>query len=354
MKFTFNHNNFNVLDLDRSISFYEKALGLKPVREKVADDGSFKLVYLSDGVTGHTLELTWLRDRKEPYNLGENEFHLALAVEDMGSIRKWAVSVMKILPWAFILFPIRIITGLKLFRRNSMNPVFQWTAQIIGEDGVELLSRKTAAVFGLGGVGSYAAEALVRAGVGHLIFIDKDSVDISNVNRQLVADVSTLGRLKADVMAERALRVNPDCDVKVLPVYYRPDDTSFIENLHADFIIDAIDDVPAKISIICECDRLHIPVISSMGTGNRLHPEMLEITDIYKTSVCHLARKIRKVLKEKRIRHLPVVYSKEVPCKIVGEDHAPGSVSFVPPVSGMMMAGYAVRKLLEGHMPKQG
>lgn len=101
-----------------------------------------------------------------------------------------------------------------------MNPVFQRTAQIIGEDGVELLSRKTAAVFGLGGVGSYAAEALVRAGVGHLIFIDKDSVDISNVNRQLVADVSTLGRLKADVMAERALRVNPDCDVQVLPVYY--------------------------------------------------------------------------------------------------------------------------------------
>ena len=220
-----------------------------------------------------------------------------------------------------------------------MNPVFQRTARMIGEDGVELLSRKTAAVFGLGGVGSYAAEALVRAGVGHLIFIDKDRVDVSNVNRQLVADVSTLGRLKAEVMAERALRVNPNCDVKVLPAYYRPDD---------------IDDVPAKISIICECDRLHIPVISSMGTGNRLHPEMLEITDIYKTSVCHLARKIRKVLKEKRIRHLPVVYSKEVPCKIVGEDHAPGSVSFVPPVSGMMMAGYAVRKLLEGHMPKQG
>lgn len=105
-----------------------------------------------------------------------------------------------------------------------MNPVFQRTARIIGEDGVELLARKTAAVFGLGGVGSYAAEALARAGVGHLIFIDKDSVDVSNVNRQLVADVSTLGRLKADVMAERALRVNPDCDVKVLPVYYRPDD----------------------------------------------------------------------------------------------------------------------------------
>lgn len=110
-----------------------------------------------------------------------------------------------------------------------MNPVFQRTARMIGEDGVELLLRKTAAVFGIGGVGSYAAEALVRAGVGHLIFIDKDRVDVSNVNRQLVADISTLGRLKADIMAERALRVNPDCDVKVLPVYYRPSDRSFIE-----------------------------------------------------------------------------------------------------------------------------
>ena len=235
-----------------------------------------------------------------------------------------------------------------------MNPAFQRTARIIGEDGISLLSQKTVAVFGLGGVGSYAAEALVRAGVGHLIFIDKDCVDISNINRQLVADVSTIGRLKAEVMAERAHRVNEFCDVKVMPVYYRPEDSGFIESLHADFIIDAIDDVPAKIAIIPECDGMKIPPISSMGTGNRLCPEMLEITDIYKTSVCHLARKIRKILKEKRIRHLPVVYSKEVPCKIVGEEHAPGSVSFVPPVSGMMMAGYAVRKLLEGHMPKQG
>lgn len=358
MKFTFNHNNFNVLDLDRSISFYEKALGLKPVREKVADDGSFKLVYLSDGVTGHTLNSPGCATEKNRIIWEKmNSIWLLpwrIWKPPTRSIRKWAASVMKIPPWAFILFPIRIIIGLKLFRRNRMNPVFQRTARIIGEDGVELLSRKTAAVFGLGGVGSYAAEALVRAGVGHLIFIDKDSVDISNVNRQLVADASTLGRLKADVMAERALRVNPDCDVQVLPVYYSPGDRSFIENLHADFIIDAIDDVPAKISIVCECDRLHIPVISSMGTGNRLRPEMLEITDIYKTSVCHLARKIRKILKEKKIRHLPVVYSKEVPCKIVGEDHVPGSVSFVPPVSGMMMAGYVVRKLLEEHMPKQG
>lgn len=232
-----------------------------------------------------------------------------------------------------------------------MNPVFQRTARIIGEAGVAVLSQKTVAVFGLGGVGSYAAEALARMGVGHLIFIDKDRVDISNVNRQLVADLSTVGRLKVEVMAERARRVNESCDVQALPVYYRPEDSGFIENLHADFIIDAIDDVPAKIALIAACDQLGVPMISSMGTGNRMRPEMLEITDIYKTSVCHLARKLRKALKEKRIRRLPVVYSKEEPYQVIGEGHAPGSVSFVPPVSGMMMAGYAVRKLLEEILP---
>ena len=234
-----------------------------------------------------------------------------------------------------------------------MNPVFQRTAQIIGEDGVELLSQKTAAVFGLGGVGSYAAEALVRAGVGHLIFIDKDSVDISNVNRQLVADVSTLGRLKADVMAERALRVNPDCDVQVLPVYYRPSDRSFIENLHADFIIDAIDDVPAKISIVCECDRLHIPVISSMGTGNKIDPTKLTISDIKKTHTCPLAKVMRKELKKRRVSNVPVVFSTELPRtpnRGTDSSSSPGSTGFVPSVAGLMMASYVVRKLTNQNM----
>ena len=183
--------------------------------------------------------------------------------------------------------------------------------------------------------------------MGHLLFIDKDSVDISNLNRQLVADLTTVGRYKAEVMAERAARVNENCRAEALCVYYNAENSGFIENLHADFIIDAIDDVPAKISLICECRRLGIPLISSMGMGNRIHPEMVEVTDIHKTSVCPLARKIRKILKEKKIPHLPVVYSKEIPLKIRGEGAAPGSVSFVPPVSGMMMAGYVVRKLLE-------
>ena len=228
-----------------------------------------------------------------------------------------------------------------------MDPIFTRTARIIDEKGVNALTNKTVVVFGIGGVGSYAAEALVRAGVGHLIFIDKDEVDITNLNRQLVADLTTIGKNKAEVMVERAHRVNPNCDAKALPVFYKPGDEEFIQNLHADYIIDAIDDVPAKISIAEICWKLKIPEISSMGTGNRLRPEMLQIADINKTSVCHLARKMRKELKDRRVRHLTVVYSKELPHKPIGEGHAPGSISFVPPVSGMMMAGYVVRALLK-------
>lgn len=228
-----------------------------------------------------------------------------------------------------------------------MDPIFTRTARIIDEKGVNALANKTVVVFGIGGVGSYAAEALVRAGVGHLIFIDKDEVDITNLNRQLVADLTTIGKNKAEVMVERAHRVNPNCDAKALPVFYKPGDEEFIQNLHADYIIDAIDDVPAKISIAEICWKLKIPEISSMGTGNRLRPEMLQIADINKTSVCHLARKMRKELKDRRVRHLTVVYSKELPHKPIGEGHAPGSISFVPPVSGMMMAGYVVRALLK-------
>lgn len=227
-----------------------------------------------------------------------------------------------------------------------MDPIFQRTARIIDEAGVEELSKKTVAVFGLGGVGSYAAEALVRAGVGHLIFIDKDIVDETNLNRQLVAERGTIGRPKAEIMAERAARVNPACKTESFVTFYQPGDSEFIKNLQADFIIDAIDDVPAKVSIAEECWNQHIPEASSMGTGNRIHPEMLEIADIYKTSVCHLARKMRRELKERRVRHLTVVYSKEIPSKPIGEGHAPGSISFVPPVSGMILAGIAVRHLL--------
>lgn len=228
-----------------------------------------------------------------------------------------------------------------------MDLLFQRTARIIGEDGVNALKAATVAVFGTGGVGSYACEALGRAGVGHLIFIDKDVVDETNMNRQLVADLTTLGRDKAEIMAERVRRVNPSCDVQALVKRYNPSDDEFIPSLHADFIIDAIDDVPAKVAMAVCCWKHKIPEISSMGTGNRLHPEMLEIADIYKTRECHLARKMRKALKEARVRHLPVVYSREPAHKIIGEGYQPGSISFVPPVSGMMMAGYVIREILK-------
>lgn len=228
-----------------------------------------------------------------------------------------------------------------------MDLLFQRTARIIGEDGVNALKAATVAVFGTGGVGSYACEALGRAGVGHLIFIDKDVVDETNMNRQLVADLTTLGRNKVEVMAERVKRVNPSCDVQALVKRYDPSDDEFIPSLHADFVIDAIDDVPAKVAMAICCWKHKIPEISSMGTGNRLHPEMLEIADIYKTRECHLARKMRKALKEARVRHLPVVYSWEPAHKIIGEGYQPGSISFVPPVSGMMMAGYVIREILK-------
>ena len=228
-----------------------------------------------------------------------------------------------------------------------MDLLFQRTARIIGEDGVNALKAATVAVFGTGGVGSYACEALGRAGVGHLIFIDKDVVDETNMNRQLVADLTTLGRNKAEIMAERVRRVNPSCDVQALVKRYDPSDDEFIPSLHADFIIDAIDDVPAKVAMAVCCWKHKIPEISSMGTGNRLHPEMLEIADIYKTRECHLARKMRKALKEARVRHLPVVYSREPAHKIIGEGYQPGSISFVPPVAGMMMAGYVIRETLK-------
>lgn len=228
-----------------------------------------------------------------------------------------------------------------------MDLLFQRTARIIGEDGVNALKAATVAVFGTGGVGSYACEALGRAGVGHLIFIDKDVVDETNMNRQLVADLTTLGRNKAEIMAERVRRVNPSCDVQALVKRYDPSDDEFIPSLHADFIIDAIDDVPAKVAMAVCCWKHKIPEISSMGTGNRLNPEMLEIADIYKTRECHLARKMRKALKEARVRHLPVVYSREPAHKIIGEGYQPGSISFVPPVSGMLMAGYVIREILK-------
>lgn len=195
-------------------------------------------------------------------------------------------------------------------------------------------------------MGSYACEALVRAGVGNLIFIDKDVVDETNINRQLVADLTTVGRIKVEVMKERAMRVNPECNVQIKAERFESGDVEFIKNLHADFIVDAIDDVAAKISMAKICEDENIPHASSMGTGNRIHPELLQIADIYKTDICPLAKKIRKELRKQRVKKLTTIYSKEKPREIIGEGNAVGSISFVPPVAGMMLAGIAIRTLL--------
>lgn len=229
-----------------------------------------------------------------------------------------------------------------------MESMFSRTVRIIGDAGAAKLSAASVAVFGIGGVGSYAAEALIRAGVGRLLFIDMDTVDVTNLNRQLVADLETVGRFKAEVMRERALRVNPECRAEAFVRRYLPEDWDFLPSLGADFVIDAIDDVPAKAALAEECWKLGIPEAASMGTGNRLHPEMLEIADIYRTTICPLARKFRKELKARGVPKLSVVYSRELPVKPRGGGQAPGSVSFVPPAAGMILAGMAVRHLLEG------
>ncbi len=219
------------------------------------------------------------------------------------------------------------------------------TARVIGEAGVAALARSSCAVFGIGGVGSYAAEALARAGVGQLFFIDGDLVEVSNMNRQLVADAETLGRPKAEVMAERAKRANPACRAEAFVRRYAPGDRDFLARLSPNFVIDAIDDVPTKVALAEDCLALGIPEAASMGTGNRLQPELLEVADIGKTSVCPLARRMRRELRERGIAHLTVVYSKETPVR-TGSGTV-GSVSFVPPAAGMILAGLAVRKLLE-------
>lgn len=226
-----------------------------------------------------------------------------------------------------------------------MNPVFERTARLIGENGVARLARKAVAVVGLGGVGSYAAEALLRAGVGRLCLIDSDVVDVTNVNRQLVADLTTIGEAKASVMAARAARVNPACRAEALVRRYAPGDGEWLLSLGVDFVVDAVDDVPAKVDLAEVCARRNIPEAAALGTGYRLHPELLTVADIYSTSGCPLARRMRQELRRRGVERLTVVYSKEAPVK--GGPGPVGSISFVPPAAGMMLAGIAVRALLK-------
>lgn len=237
---------------------------------------------------------------------------------------------------------------------------FSRTALLLGEQGIERLMRAHVAVCGVGGVGGAAAEGLARAGVGAITLIDNDTISLSNRNRQIIALSSTTGKPKTAVMTERILDINPSCKVTPLQTFLSPD--SMPDFSVFDYVIDAIDTVTAKLCLIETCDRLGVPLISSMGTGNKLDPTKFQVADIYKTSVCPLARVIRQECKKRRIRRLKVVFSTEEAAKIPPERYAlcpeeskgtagrpvPASVSFVPPVAGFILAGAVIKDFMEG------
>lgn len=214
----------------------------------------------------------------------------------------------------------------------------------------DLLSKKHIVVFGIGGVGGYVCEALARAGVGNFTLVDSDTVSESNKNRQIIATENTVGKFKTEAMKERMLSISPKINITCINKFVTAETVCEFIPENTDFIADAVDTVSVKLALAKYAEDNGIGIISSMGTGNKLHPELFEISDIYKTSVCPLCRSMRSRLKEMGIKALPVVYSKEEPAHITAESangrHAPASVSFVPPVAGMIMAGYIIRKLV--------
>ena len=232
-----------------------------------------------------------------------------------------------------------------------MNEQHIRTAMLLGEDALDRLQQSHVAVFGIGGVGSYVAEALARAGVGKLTLVDDDVVSPSNLNRQLVALHSTVGMHKTEVMAARIADIHPECTVRTLPMRYTPDTREQFFTETYDFVADAIDSVACKTDLIVTALERHIPIISSMGTGNKLDPSQFVITDLSKTSGCPLARVMRRELKQRGILHHTVLYSTEPPVKPLFQPvegvSVPGSVAWVPSCAGLMIAGYIIRKLLE-------
>lgn len=245
-------------------------------------------------------------------------------------------------------------------RGRRMNE-FSRTELLIGQVALEKLQNSRVAIFGVGGVGGYVCEALVRSGVGHFDLIDNDTVSLTNINRQIIALHSTIGKLKVDVMKERMLDINPDVDVSVHPCFYLPETADQFDFSNYDYVVDAIDTVTGKIEIIVQADAHQVPVISSMGAGNKLNPAMMEVSDIYKTSVCPLARVMRRELKKRHIKHCKVVYSKEkaiqpsqASLEKYGADSEenftkksiPGSTAFVPSVAGLILASEVIKDLI--------
>ena len=217
------------------------------------------------------------------------------------------------------------------------------TEALIGTENLNKLQKASVIVFGIGGVGGHAAEALVRAGVGSITLVDNDRVSISNLNRQLIALSSNVGRMKTSVMAERLRDIMPSTLINEIPLFFFQDTLDRFNIASYDFVLDCIDSVPSKILLIKEAVHHGVPIISSMGTGNKLHPELLTLADISETEYCPLARAVRTRLKKEGITSLKVVYSKELPKKSQG---APSSISFVPSAAGILMASYAVNRII--------
>lgn len=237
---------------------------------------------------------------------------------------------------------------------NNDETIYSRTERLLGESGVERLRRCRVAVFGVGGVGGYAVEALARSGVGTIDIIDKDDVSVSNINRQIIATTKTVGQSKVEVMKQRIQDINPDIKVNAYQCFYLPETSHLFDFSQYDYIIDAVDTVTAKIEIIMNAQSAGTPVISSMGAGNKLNPAAFEVADIYKTSVCPLAKVMRKELKARGIKKLKVVYSKEEPIKVpkpaAGEKASPGSIAFVPSVAGLIIAGEVIKDLAFGDL----
>lgn len=222
---------------------------------------------------------------------------------------------------------------------------FERLSLLIGEQELSRLSQKTIMLFGLGGVGGYVLEALVRSGVGNFVLVDNDKVTINNFNRQILATCDTIGKFKTEVAEKRALSINPDCKIICHNTFFLPENNDITEWANADYIIDAVDTVTAKIAICQIANHYHIPVISCMGTGNKLNPQLLKVAQIEKTSVCPLARVMRRELKARNINNVKVVFSTEQPIKMMNKD-AVASFAPVPAVAGFMIASEVILDLL--------
>jgi tRNA A37 threonylcarbamoyladenosine dehydratase len=223
---------------------------------------------------------------------------------------------------------------------------FDRTEMLIGKDGLSCLSKSKVLIFGIGGVGGYVTEALARSGVGSMVLVDNDTVSVTNINRQIIATDSTVGMYKTEVMKTRILDINPEAQVEVRNCFYLPENAEEFDFSQYDYIVDAIDTVTAKLDIIERAGKASVPVISCMGTGNKLDPTKLVVTDIYKTSVCPLAKVMRRELRKRGITGLKVVYSTEEPIKNEEIGRVPGSVAWVPPVAGLIAAAEVVKDLI--------